>query len=197
MADNIHPIFNISLAPKDKETLLNQKGIVIWMIGLSGSGKSTLATGLENKLHKAGYYTMLLDGDNLRVGLNNNLDFSESGRLENIRRAAETAKLFANNGVVTICSFISPTESIRKQSSTIIGEKYCEVFVSCPLEICEQRDVKGLYAKARAGEIKNFTGIDAPFEAPQNPNVVIETDKMNLQESLDKLYSALLNKIKI
>ncbi|MEQ8928198.1 MAG: adenylyl-sulfate kinase [Fulvivirga sp.] len=196
MAENIHPIFDKSLKSSDKEILLNQKGMVIWMIGLSGSGKSTLATGLENRLHQENVYTMLLDGDNLRTGMNNNLGFSEADRTENIRRAAETAKLFANNGAVTICSFISPTKEIRELSSKIIGDKYYEVFVSCPLEICEERDVKGLYAKARKGEIKNFTGIDSPFVEPEKPQLVLKTDQLSLKESLDILFNNVIKKVK-
>lgn len=197
MLEDIHPIFNQSLRTSHKESLLNQKGIVIWMIGLSGSGKSTLATGLENRLHKKGFHTMLLDGDNLRTGLNNNLGFTQEERLENIRRAAETSKLFANNGTVTICSFISPTQEIRKMAKEIVGDKYYEVFVNCPLEICEQRDVKGLYAKARSGEIKNFTGIDSPFESPKNPSLEIRTDQMSLEASLDILDNEVSKKIKL
>ena len=196
MAENIHPIFDKSLSGKDKENLLKQKGMVIWMIGLSGSGKSTLATGLENRLHEHGIYTMLLDGDNLRVGLNNNLGFSEEDRLENIRRASEASRLFANNGTVTICSFISPTEEIRQMAKEIISDKYYEVFVNCPLEVCEARDVKGLYAKARKGEIKNFTGIDSPFDEPKNPDLEIKTDELSLDESLDILFKEVYNIIK-
>ncbi|HNP17393.1 MAG TPA: adenylyl-sulfate kinase [Fulvivirga sp.] len=196
MVDNIHPIFNQSLQAADKEKKLTQKGLVIWMVGLSGSGKSTLATGLENKLHEAGYHTMLLDGDNLRSGINSNLSFSDSDRLENIRRASEIAKLFANNGTVTICSLISPTKQIRELASSILGDKYYEVFVNCPLKVCEERDVKGLYAKARNGEIKNFTGIDSPFEDPDNPNLEIKTDLLSLNDSLDLLFENIVSKIK-
>lgn len=197
MQENIHPIFDKCLTTGDKEALLRQKGLVVWMVGLSGSGKSTLATGLENRLHKDGHYTMLLDGDNLRTGVNKNLGFSVEDRLENIRRAAEVARLFALNGAVTICSFISPTQSIRQMAADIVGEKFCEVYINCPLEVCEQRDVKGLYAKARAGIIKNFTGIDSPFEAPTEPAIVIDTHKMSLSESLDNLYQRLIDNIKI
>jgi adenylylsulfate kinase len=196
MTDNIHPIFDHTLQQADKEKTLGQKGLVIWMVGLSGSGKSTLASGLENKLHDNGYHTMLLDGDNLRSGINSNLSFSDSDRLENIRRAAEIAKLFAGNGTVTICSLISPTKQIRELASSVIGSKYYEVFISCPLEVCESRDVKGLYAKARKGEIKNFTGIDAPFEEPIKPNLEIKTDRYSLEESLDVLFENILSKIK-
>ncbi|MBL3654843.1 adenylyl-sulfate kinase [Fulvivirga sediminis] len=196
MADNIHPIFDTILSTSEKEELLNQKSIVIWMVGLSGSGKSTIARGLENKLHKEGFLTSLLDGDNLRTGLNNNLGFSEEDRTENIRRAAEASKLLAANGVITICSLISPTESIREMAKTILGDKYCEVFINCPIEECEKRDVKGLYAKARKGEIKNFTGIDSPFEAPQKPNITLYTAEYSVEDNLDQLLEYILPKIK-
>src|SRR5690606_7377244 len=142
-----------------------------------GSGKSTLARDLEITLFQEGYLTQLLDGDNLRTGINNNLSFSEADRLENIRRAAEVSKLFLSCGVITICSFISPTQQIRDIARQVIGENdFYEVFVNCPIEICEQRDVKGLYKKARNGEIKNFTGIDAPFESPVSPSIEVRTD---------------------
>ena len=193
--ENIHPIFDSTLQTTDKEKNLKQKGIVLWMVGLSGSGKSTLAKGLENKLHEEGFHTMLLDGDNLRTGVNNNLGFSDKDRIENIRRAAEVSKLFANNGTVTICSLISPTNEIRQMASEIIGDKYFEVFVNCPIEICEERDVKGLYAKARKGEIKDFTGIDSPFESPEKPNANIRTDIQDLETSLDQLYRSIINLI--
>ncbi|UII22670.1 adenylyl-sulfate kinase [Fulvivirga ligni] len=197
MAENIHPIFDKILNTQQKEELLKQKSLVIWMVGLSGSGKSTVARGLENKLHEEGYLTSLLDGDNLRTGLNNNLGFSEEDRTENIRRAAEASKLLAANGVITICSLISPTEKIRKMAADIIGDKYCEVFIDCPLEECEKRDVKGLYAKARRGEIKSFTGIDSPFEAPQNPHVRLATAEEPVEDSLSKLLEYILPKIKL
>ncbi|BDD10481.1 adenylyl-sulfate kinase [Fulvitalea axinellae] len=195
-AENIYPIFDTLLQTEDKEERLKQRAYVIWMVGLSGSGKSTLARALENTLHEQGFLTQLLDGDNLRVGINNNLGFSEEDRKENIRRAAETAKLFAKCGVVTICSMISPTEEIRCMAREIVGDRYFEVFVSCSVEECERRDVKGLYAKARAGEIKNFTGIDSPFEEPQTADLVVSTDKEPLEESHRKLVEAVLEKIK-
>ena len=183
--ENIHPIFDQILGKADKEKLLQQRGIVIWMVGLSGSGKSTLAKSFEKYLHEKGKLTQILDGDNLRTGLNVNLGFSEEDREENIRRVAEVARLFANCGVITICSFISPTESIREKSRKIIGDDiYHEVFVECPIDVCETRDVKGLYAKARKGEIKNFTGIDSPFENPVNPSLTINTDLKNLDDCL-------------
>lgn len=194
--NNIYPIFDTSLTRKDKEKLLKQKGIVVWMVGLSGSGKSTLATALENSLHTRGNLTQLLDGDNLRVGINNNLTFSSEDRKENIRRAAETAKLFMNAGLVTICSFISPTEEIRKMAREIIGEGYIEVYIDCPLEVCEQRDVKGLYAKARKGEIKEFTGVSAPFEIPVNPEIKIDTAHQELEKSHQQLVNQIIERIK-
>jgi adenylylsulfate kinase len=194
--ENIYPIFDTILSREDKQKLLKQRAIVVWMVGLSGSGKSTLARALENTLHEEGYLTQLLDGDNLRVGLNNNLTFSEEDRKENIRRAAETAKLFMNAGLVTICSFISPVEKVRQRAREIIGEGYTEVFIECPLEVCEQRDVKGLYAKARKGEIPDFTGISAPFEAPTSSDITVNTAEQTLEESHQILVQQILDRIK-
>ncbi len=163
------------------------------MVGLSGSGKSTLARSLERDLHGRGFLTYLLDGDNLRSGLNNNLGFAEADRQENIRRAAEVAKLLLTGGLITICSFISPTEEIRQMARQIIGEEdYLEVYVNAPLEVCEQRDVKGLYAKARRGEIGNFTGISSPFEAPANPFLELRTDEKDLAACASHLLRTLL-----
>lgn len=196
MAENIHPIFDSILSTDKKEELLKQNSIVIWMVGLSGSGKSTLARALENELYQQGYLTTLLDGDNLRSGINNNLSFSYEDRVENIRRAAETSKLFAMNGIITICSLISPTKQIRDMARSIIGEKYCEVFINCPLEVCEQRDVKGLYAKARKGEIPEFTGISSPFEAPENADINIDTADQDLETSLKELINKITEKIR-
>ena len=194
--ENIHPIFDQILGKAEKEKLLRQKGIVIWMVGLSGSGKSTLAKSFERYLHDNGKLTQILDGDNLRTGLNANLGFSEEDREENIRRVAEVAKLFAHCGVITICSFISPTVSIREMSRKIIGGNlYHEVFVECPIGVCESRDVKGLYAKARKGEIKNFTGIDSPFENPINPSLTINTDSKDLDECLQDMINFFVPKI--
>lgn len=194
--NHIHPIFDKILQREDKEAQLKQHSIVIWMVGLSGSGKSTLAKALEKDLHDRGFLTTLLDGDNLRTGINNNLGFSEADRTENIRRAAETSKLFAACGIITICSLISPTEEIRTMSKNIIGEKdYFELFVNTPIEVCEQRDVKGLYKKARAGEIKNFTGIDSPFEHPVKPSLEVRTDLHSLEDCLQQILTAILPKI--
>lgn len=180
------------LAREDKEHLLGQRGCVIWMTGLSGSGKSTIALALERRLHAEGRFTTVLDGDNVRTGINNNLGFSETDRAENIRRIAEVAKLFAGQGVITICCFVSPTNAVRQQARSIIGPAdFIEVFVDTPLEVCEARDVKGLYAKARAGEVKEFTGISAPFEAPASPDVRLETEGRSEQDTVTDLYHSL------
>ena len=197
MTKNIHPIFDQILDRKSKENLLNQNAVVIWMTGLSGSGKSTLARGLEAKLHQIGVLTKLLDGDNLRTGLNKNLGFSEQDREENIRRVAETAKLFIDSGVVTICSFVSPTIEIRKMAADIIGRNdFLEVMVEASFDACAARDVKGLYKKALIGEIKNFTGLDAPFEVPKQPFLRIDTENLSIEESIDLLYKSVIKKIK-
>ena len=181
---------------KAKESLLKQQAVVIWMTGLSGSGKSTLARGLEKKLHHEGILTKLLDGDNLRTGLNKNLGFSEEDRLENIRRVAETAKLFLENGVVTICSFVSPTLALRNMAREIIGEDdFLEVFIDASFDECAKRDVKGLYKKALKGEIKDFTGLDAPFDMPEIPFLAIDTEKLTIDESADLLYQKVIKKI--
>ena len=183
---NIFPTDKI-LQRADKEELLKQKGIAIWFTGLSGSGKTTIAIALEKQLHGKGLHTQILDGDNIRTGINNNLGFSDTDRAENIRRIAEVTKLFVNSGIITICCFVSPTEEIRNSAKNIIGSNdFVEVFVNTPIEICEQRDVKGLYAKARKGEIKDFTGITAPFEAPKNPAIEL-TDKLSVEESVKKI----------
>lgn len=196
MSENIHPIFDSILQKEDKEQLLKQKAIVVWMTGLSGSGKSTLARALENELHEKGFLTKLLDGDNFRTGLSKDLGFSAEDRLENTRRVAETAKLFVETGIVTICSFVSPTNEIRKGVKEIIGDDYFEVFVNCPFEVCAERDVKGLYAKAKRGEIKNFTGLDAPFDEPKNADLEIRTDNQSLEKSLEQLLNSILSKIR-
>jgi adenylylsulfate kinase len=187
--NNIFPTDKI-LQRTDKEKLLGQKGIVIWFTGLSGSGKTTIAIALEKELNAKGLLTQILDGDNIRTGINNNLGFSDADRSENIRRIAEVAKLFVNCGVITICCFVSPTEEIRNTAKKIIGEKdFIEVFVNTPLEICEQRDVKGLYAKARKGEIKDFTGIDAPFEVPVSADV--ELKGVSVEECVNRITNHL------
>jgi adenylylsulfate kinase len=197
MTENIHPIFDKILSRTEKQLLLSQKSIVIWMVGLSGSGKSTIAKELEKSLYEKGFLTQLLDGDNLRTGINNNLSFSESDRIENIRRSAEVAKLFCECGIITICSFISPTAEIRALAKNIVGNDFNEVFINTTLEECEKRDVKGLYHKARKGEIKNFTGIDSPFEAPLNPDISISTINKTIEESKNELLNYILPKISL
>ncbi len=195
--EHIYPIFDTLLTREQKEKLSQQRALVIWMVGLSGSGKSTLARSLENNLFEMGHLTKLLDGDNLRSGINSNLGFTDEDRTENIRRAAEVSKLFADCGIVTICSLISPTAAIRSMAREVIGEElFYEVFINCPLEVCEQRDVKGLYAKARKGEIKKFTGIDAPFENPIKPSLEIRTDLHSIEECQAQLLDEILPRIK-
>ncbi len=193
----IYPIFDKMLSRSDKEELLKQHGVMVWFTGLSGSGKSTIAIALERELHKRGVLCRILDGDNIRSGINNNLGFSEADRVENIRRIAEVSKLFVDTGIVTIAAFISPNNDIREMAARIIGSNdFLEVYVSTPLEECERRDVKGLYAKARKGEIKNFTGISAPFEAPVHPALTLDTSVLSLEESVAQLLSLVLPKIK-
>jgi len=197
MPDNLHLIFNNLLQRTDREKLLNQKSKVLWLTGLSGSGKSTIAQDLEKKLFKNGFFAQVLDGDNIRTGINKNLGFSLEDRAENIRRIAEVAKLYLNSGMITICSFISPTIAIRKNAEDIIGSSdFFEIFINTPLEICEKRDIKGLYKKARNGEIKNFTGIDAPYEKPPKPALEILTNQQSIEASVDLVYQYILPKIK-
>lgn len=189
MDNNIHPIFDRLLKRSDREERLQQNSKVLWLTGLSGSGKSTIAQGLERKLHNEGFFAQVLDGDNIRSGINNNLGFSLEDRRENIRRIAEVAKLYLDSGIITLNSFISPTAEIRDFARQIIGpEDFLEIYINAPLEVCEQRDVKGLYKKARKGEIKGFTGIDSPYEAPQNPALEIKTDELSLEEAIAKVY---------
>ncbi|MGQ1908169.1 adenylyl-sulfate kinase [Marinifilum sp. RC60d5] len=192
-ATNIHPVFDRILGRDEKQKFLNQSSRVIWMTGLSGSGKTTIAIGVEKELQKRGILTQILDGDNIRTGINKNLGFSEEDRSENIRRIAEVSKLFLNCGIVTINCFVSPTINIRKIAKEIIGEDdFLEIYVNASFKVCEERDVKGLYKKARNGEIKNFTGLDAPFEAPENPFLEIKTSDMTAEESVEKVVNAIL-----
>lgn len=191
--ENIHPIFDRILTRKDKEDFLSQKSKTLWFTGLSGSGKSTIAEGLEKRLFDKGYFVQLLDGDNTRAGINKNLGFSIDDRTENIRRIAEVSKLFVQSGIICINSFVSPTHKIRKLAKEIIGvENFIEIFVNTPLNVCEDRDVKGLYAKARAGEIKGFTGIDSPYEAPENPDLEILTESQSILDSVDLVFDYIL-----
>ena len=196
-ADNLFPIFNDILQRKDKEKLLQQNAKVIWMTGLSGSGKTTVAKGVERHLHSQGILNQLLDGDNIRVGISNNLSFSSEDRAENIRRISEVSKLFINCGVVTLNCFVSPTIEIREIAKDIIGaENFIEVYINASIETCENRDVKGLYKKARQGKIKDFTGISAPFEAPENPKIEINTSELPIDESVQKVLDYILPIIK-
>ena len=193
MADNIYPIYDKMLSRADKEALLHQRGVMIWFTGLSGSGKSTVALGVERELHARGILCRILDGDNIRAGINSNLGFSAEDRRENIRRIAEIGKLFVDTGIVTIAAFVSPTEEYRSLARDIIGaEDFKEVYVSTPLEECERRDVKGLYARARRGEVKDFTGISAPFEAPASPTLTIDTSVLPLEESVRRVLRLIL-----
>jgi adenylylsulfate kinase len=196
--NNVFSVFDEIISKEEKEKFLGQKSCVVWMTGLSGSGKTTLAKYLERKLLDTGYFSKLLDGDNVRSGLNQGLGFSDADRHENIRRIAEVSKLFMDGGVICIDSFVSPTIEVRKQAREIIGSDYfLEVFINTPLEECEKRDVKGLYAKARKGEIQNFTGISSPFEVPEDPNIEIQTLNKSVEECGEELYSKLLTLIKI
>lgn len=191
--NNIHPIFEKLVSRQTKEQQLGQRGKVLWFTGLSGSGKSTIAQLLEKELTAKGHLTKVLDGDNVRMGINNNLGFSEADRHENIRRIAEVAKLFADTGIVTLCSFISPTIEMRAFAKNIIGEKdFVEIFVNTPIEICEARDVKGLYKKARAGEIKQFTGIDAPYQPPLSPDIQVNTADQTVEQSVGQVVEWVL-----
>lgn len=195
--NHLYPI-KTKVSQAQREQLLGQHATLIWFTGLSGSGKSTLAVQLEAQLHARGFKTYLLDGDNIRVGLNKDLSFSEEGRVENIRRIGEVSKLFLDAGVIVLSAFISPFQADRAQVKSIVGDaNFVEVFVDAPLEVCEQRDVKGLYKKARAGEVKNFTGIDSPYEAPSQPDVHIPTHRLSIEESMDKLMKKLEPIIKL
>ena len=190
--NNIYPIFDRMLARADKERLLGQRGVMLWFTGLSGSGKSTVAVALERELHRRGRLCRLLDGDNIRTGINAGLGFSADDRHENIRRIAEVGKLFVDTGIITLAAFVSPTEELRTLARDIIGAAdFKEIFVATPLEECERRDVKGLYARARRGEVKNFTGISAPFEAPQSPALVLDTTDTPVEESVGKVLALL------
>lgn len=190
MEDNIHPVFERMLQRSEREQRLGQRAKVLWLTGLSGSGKSTIAIGLERALFAAGFFPQLLDGDNIRSGINNNLGFSLEDRAENIRRIAEVAKLYAHSGIVVLCSFISPTQEMRRLAASIIGADFLEIFVDTPLEICEARDVKGLYAKARRGEIQGFTGIDSPYEAPEDPFLRLTTANKSVEACVQQAFAA-------
>jgi len=190
---HIYPVFDQLVSRESKEWLLQQHSRVVWFTGLSGSGKTTIAKEAEKALYEMGHITMLLDGDNVRSGINNNLGFSPDDRRENIRRIAEAAKLFLDCGIITLCCFVSPTEELRQLAKSIIGPKdFLEVYVNTPIEECERRDVKGLYAKARKGEIADFTGISAPFEPPLHPALELKTQGRKEEDSVKELLDFLL-----
>ena len=180
----------------NKKKKLQQRACIVWMTGLSGAGKTTLATSLEEELSGLGYLCQVLDGDIMRSGLNKDLGFSEEDRYENIRRIAEVSKLFLNSGIICINSFITPTREIRQMTRQIIGkENLVEVYINASLKVCEERDAKGLYKKAREGRIENFTGIDFPFEEPLHPDIELRTDKLSVEESVGKLLDIVLPRI--
>jgi adenylylsulfate kinase len=193
MPENIFPHLDSFLGRNEKEELLNQHGLVIWFTGLSGSGKSTLAFSLEKSLYGRGILTQVLDGDKIRNGLNSNLGFTDSDRIENIRRIAEVGRLFCESGVITISAFISPTRSIRSMAQSIIGkENFFEIYLNTPIEVCELRDTKGLYKKARAGTISDFTGISSPYEAPGDPKMLIDTSTLSVEDCTRMICNEIL-----
>jgi adenylylsulfate kinase len=193
MPENIFPERDSFLGRPEKELLLKQHGLVIWFTGLSGSGKSTLAIDLEKMLYKHAILTQVLDGDKIRSGLNKNLGFSEEDRIENIRRIAEVGRLFCESGIVTISAFISPTHSIRRMAQRIIGsENFFEIYLNTPIDICELRDTKGLYKKARAGIIKDFTGVSSVYEAPEEPKMVIDTSDILIEDCTRMIYNKII-----
>nr|WP_122120741.1 adenylyl-sulfate kinase [Alistipes megaguti] len=196
--ENIHPIFDRMESRAEKERQLGHRGAVVWFTGLSGSGKSTLAIALERALSARGILCRILDGDNVRCGINAGLGFSEADRRENIRRVAEVCRLFVDTGVVVLACFVSPTRELRQMAAGIVGERdFLEVYVSTPLAECERRDVKGLYAKARRGEIRDFTGISAPFEEPDAPALRLDTSGRSVDGCVDRLLERLLPAIEL
>ena len=189
---------NYTISLEERSKLMQQKSFLLWFTGLSGSGKSTIANALERKLHEEGYKTYALDGDNIRQGINQDLTFSAEDRTENIRRIAEVAHLLVDAGVIVLAAFVSPYKKDRENIVNIVGnDNFVEIFVNTSLEECEKRDVKGLYKKARSGEIKNFTGVNAPYEAPDNPDVEVITDNLSVDESVLKIYNTIKQKLKI
>ncbi len=193
---SIYPIFERMEPRSAKEHLLSQRGVTLWFTGLSGSGKSTIAIALERYLSSRGHLCRILDGDNIRCGINSDLGFSESDRRENIRRIAEVCKLFTSTGVITLAAFVSPTRDLRRMAAEIIGrDDFVEIYVSTPIEECERRDVKGLYAKARRGEIADFTGVSAPFEAPDAADIVIDTSNIGIEECVRQIMERLAPRI--
>lgn len=198
MTKDIHPIFDRMESREQKERLLGQRGLTVWFTGLSGSGKSTVAVALERELSARGYLSRILDGDNVRSGINSDLGFSETDRRENIRRIAEVCRLFTDTGIVTLAAFVSPSSALRELAREIVGrDRFVEIYVSTPLEECERRDVKELYAKARNGVIPEFTGITAPFEEPENPLLRLDTTHLSVEECVGRIVRAILPRITI
>ena len=192
MAENIFPHFDQMISREFRETKLGQRSKVIWLTGLSGSGKSTIGLALEKRLFQENFVVQLLDGDNIRSGINKNLGFSEEDRKENIRRIAEIAKLYLSSGIITINSFISPTAETRNIAKEIVGDAdFLEIYINAPMATCESRDVKGLYKKARAGEIQGFTGVNQAYEEPENPAIELRTDLLSVDEAVDILFTFL------
>lgn len=192
MAENIFPHFDQMISREFRETKLGQRSKVIWLTGLSGSGKSTIGLALEKRLFQENFVAQLLDGDNIRSGINKNLGFSEEDRKENIRRIAEIAKLYLSSGIITINSFISPTAETRNIAKEIVGDgDFLEIYINAPMATCESRDVKGLYKKARAGEIQGFTGVNQAYEEPENPALELRTDVLCVDEAVDILFTFL------
>jgi adenylylsulfate kinase len=197
-AENIHPVFDRMLVRLSKEERLGQHGLVVWLYGLSGSGKSTIAIALERRLAEEGFFTQILDGDNIRSGLNRNLGFSDEDRTENIRRIAEVARLFAQAGVVTLTSFITPRKDLRELARGIVGvNDFVEVYVEASFDACAQRDPKGLYAKAAGGGVSQFTGKDSAFEEPESPDLRIPTESVSISEAVDLLYQTIIRRIRL
>ena len=195
--ENIHPVFDRMLGREAKEARLGQRGLVVWLYGLSGSGKSTIAIALERRLAEEGFFTQILDGDNIRSGLNRNLGFSDEDRLENIRRIAEVARLFAQAGVVTLTSFITPRRELRELARGIVGaEDFLEVYVEASFEACAERDPKGLYAKAASGSVAQFTGKDSAFEEPEVPDLSLPTESLSVGDAVEFLYRNLIHRIR-
>lgn len=192
MSENIYPTFDRMLTREEHESLTGTRGVMLWFTGLSGSGKSTLAIALEHELARRGLQSRLLDGDNLRTGVNAGLGFSAEDRLENVRRTACVGRLFVDTGIITMAALVSPTNDLREMARTIIGPAdFREIYVATPLAECERRDVKGLYARARRGEVKDFTGISAPFEAPERPDLVLDTAVLTIDQSIARLLRLL------
>lgn len=198
MEEKLHIIaHDYKITREEREVRNGHRSVCLWFTGLSGSGKSTVANVVEQELYNAGLRTYILDGDNIRKGLNKDLSFTEESRVENIRRIGEVAKLMTDAGIIVLAAFVSPFLKDRQLLRDLMGDSFVEIFVDAPIEVCEQRDVKGLYKKARAGEISNFTGISSPFERPEHPDVHIHTDQLELSDSAKLVLDTVLPKIKI